>query len=175
MKISTSNKTKLTASIAIVLLMTSAFMLVTTPLFAQEGVGVGDGGSIPLPSGVTPDFELDTHAFLSFRPNPVGVNQEILVNFWLEPPIHVVRYHSNYTVIITDPQGTEVVITTKSYRGDSTAWFPYIVDQVGTWTIQFVFPGSYFPPGNYTAPRGGATISGVIVNLASLVSSAPTI
>jgi len=163
MKISISNKTKLTASIAIILLMTSAFMLVTTPLFAQEGMGVGDGGSQPLPPGVTPDFELDTHAFLSFRPNPVGVNQEILVNFWLEPPINVVRYHSNYTIVITDPEGIEVVIQMASYRGDSTGWFPYIVDKVGTWTIQFIFPGSYFPPGNYSAYSGGATIAGVYV------------
>jgi hypothetical protein len=163
MKISTSNKTKLTASIAIVLLITSAFMLVTTPLFAQEGVEVSEGGSIPLPSGVTPDLEVDTDAYLSFRPSPVGVNQEILVNMWLEPPLHVVRYHSNYTVIITDPQGNENVITMNSYRGDSTAWFPYIVDKVGTWTIQFIFPGSYFPPGNYTAYRGGATQAGVYV------------
>jgi hypothetical protein len=165
MKKSTINRIKLTAIINIVLLMISAFMLVTTPLLAQQHgePGVGDGGSIPLPSGVTPDFEVDTHAFLSFRPNPVGVDQEILVNFWLEPPIHVVRYHSNYTVVVTDPEGTEVVVQLASYRGDSTGWFPYVVDKVGTWSIQFIFPGSYFPPGNYSAYRGGATIAGVYI------------
>jgi hypothetical protein len=150
------------ATITIVLLMISAFVLVTTPLFAQTDGS--DGGSIPLPSGVTPDFEVDTHAFLSFRPNPVGVDQEILVNFWLEPPIHVIRYHSNYKIIITDPEGTETVVQMASYRGDSTGWFPYIVDKVGTWTIQFIFPGSYFLPGSYPAYRGGATIAGVFVD-----------
>ncbi len=152
------NKAKIIATIAIVLLMISAFMLVTIPTLGQTGVG--DGGSQPLPSGVTPDFEVDTHPFLSFRPNPVGVNQEILVNFWLEPPINVVRYHSNYTVVITDPEGTEVVVQMASYRGDSTGWFPYIVDKVGTWTIQFIFPGSFFPEGNYTQYRGGAVDPG---------------
>lgn len=153
------NKNKLIATIAIFLLITSAFILVTSPLLAQDdgdhgGAGQGPGGSIPLPDGVTPDFEVDTHAFLSFRPNPVGVNQEILVNFWLEPPIHVARYHSTYNVIITDPTGTETTVTISSYRGDSTGWFPYIVNQIGTWSIEFVFPGSYFPAGNYTVPEG---------------------
>jgi hypothetical protein len=164
MKFSTSNKTKLTASIAIVLLTISAFaIMINAPVQAQY-TNLQEGGSIPLPAGVTPDFEVDTKAWLSFRPSPVGVNQEIVVNMWLEPPIHVSRWHSNYTVIITDPQLTETVITTKSYRGDSTAWFPYIVDQVGTWTIQFIFPGDYFPPGNYTSPSGGSVEAGVIVN-----------
>jgi hypothetical protein len=152
------DKTKLSAIFAIVLLMISAFVLVTIPTLGQ--VGVGDGGSIPIPPGVTPSFEVDTHPFLSFRPNPVGVNQEILVNFWLEPPINVVRYHSNYTVVITDPEGTEVVVQLASYRGDSTGWFPYVVDKIGTWYIQFIFPGSYFPAGNYTQYRGGAVDPG---------------
>ncbi|MDH5266315.1 MAG: PQQ-binding-like beta-propeller repeat protein [Candidatus Bathyarchaeota archaeon] len=147
-----SNKTK-TAAIALVLLLMASVTLMAMPVQAQY-TNLQEGGSIPLPPGVTPDFTVDTHAFLSFRPNPVGVDQEILVNMWLEPPIHVSRYHSNYTVIITDPEGNEVVVTLKSYRGDSTAWFPYIVDKIGTWTIEFVFPGSYFPAGNYTVPPG---------------------
>ena len=75
-------------------MITSTFMLMTTvPIQAQGTGGVEEGGSIPLPAGVTPSFEVDTKAYLSFRPNPVGVNQEILVNMWLEPPTHVVRYH----------------------------------------------------------------------------------
>jgi len=148
------DKTKLIASIAIVLLIASAFVvMINAPVQAQY-TNLQEGGSIPLPAGVTPDFEVDTHAYLSFRPNPVGVDQEILVNMWLEPPIHVSRYHVGYKIIITDPEGNEDVITLNSYRGDSTGWFPYIVDQVGTWTIEFVFPGSYFPAGNYTVPEG---------------------
>ena len=46
------NKTKLTAIIAIVLLMISTFaVIITVPVQAQE---VQPSGSVPLPSGVTP-------------------------------------------------------------------------------------------------------------------------
>jgi hypothetical protein len=163
-------KVKLIATIAIVLLMTSAFMLMATPLLAQENgdhgaPGVGDGGSIRLPEGVTPDFEVDTKVYLSFRPNPVGVGQTILINMWAEPPIHVSRYHTGYTIIIKDPTGHEDIIDgITSYRGDSTAWLEYPVNQEGTWTIKFDFLGSYFPAGNYTVPEGIAVYLPRIVN-----------
>ncbi|UCC58831.1 MAG: PQQ-like beta-propeller repeat protein [Candidatus Bathyarchaeum sp.] len=157
MKNPINNKAKLTATIAIVLLMISAFMvMINAPVQAQEYTNKQEGGSIPLPSGVTPDFEVDTSVFLSFRPSPVGVDQTILVNIWMEPPIHVSRYIKGYRVIITDPDGNEDVVTMDSYRGDSTAWFEWLVDQAGTWTIEFDFPGAYFPAGNYTVPEGTA-------------------
>ncbi len=146
-------KTKLTTIITIAFLVTSAFVLITSLVQAQYN-NVQEGGSIPLPAGVTPDFEVDTNVFLSFRPDPVGVGQEILVNLWMEPPIHVSRYMTGYQITITAPDGTENVITMDSYRGDSTAWFPWIVDQVGTWKIRFDFPGAFFPAGNYTVPEG---------------------
>jgi len=155
------NKTKLTSITLLIVLITSSILVLTNISVQAQGTGgVEEGGSIPLPAGVTPSFEVDTKAYLSFRPSPVGVNQEILVNMWLEPPTHVVRYHSDYQVIITNPSGQETEIHMPTYRGDSTAWFPYVVDQVGTWTIQFSFPGSYFPAGDYQAYSGGATVEG---------------
>jgi hypothetical protein len=154
MEISNINKTKLTATIAIVLLMTSTFMLMATPILAQEEyTNVQEGGSIPLPTGVTPDYEVATHAYMGVRPNPVGVDQTFLVNLWVTPATHVARYLSNYTVTIEKPSGTDVV-KLDSYRGDATAWFEYIASEVGTWRLKFDFPGGYFPPGNYTVYPG---------------------
>ncbi len=147
------HKSKIVA-FALVLLMTSVILTLYNPVKAQP-TNLQEGGSIPLPAGVTPDFTVDTNVFLSFRPSPVGVGQTILVNMWAEPPIHVSRYHTGYTVTITDPDGNEDVVgPMDSYRGDSTAWFEYVVDQVGTWTLEFKFPGSYYPAGNYTVPEG---------------------
>jgi hypothetical protein len=119
-----------------------------------------EGGSVPGPlaSGVTADLELDTRAFLSFTPNPIGLNQDLLVNVWMNPPIHVSRYFKDYQIIFTKPDGKTDVITVDSYRADTTAWFQYKVDQVGTWQIQFKFPGGYFPAGNYTI-HAGAVLS----------------
>jgi hypothetical protein len=137
--------------------MVSAFALmlnVPTPVVAQP-TNLQEGGSIRLPAGVTPDLEYETIAHISFRPNPVGVNQPLLVNVWLQPPVHVSRYHTGYTVTLTKPDGTEIVVgPMDSFRGDTTTWFEWPMDQTGTWQIQFDFPGSYFPAGNYTTAEG---------------------
>ena len=142
------NKAKIATALVMFLLMASA-ILIEIPAHAQSVTNLQEGGSIPLPAGVTPDFEVETNVFLSFRPNPVGLGQTILVNVWMEPPIHVTRYIKGYKVTITKPDGTQDVITMDSYRGDSTAWFEYVVDQVGTWKFKFDFLGMWFPAGRY--------------------------
>ena len=113
-----------------------------------------EGGSLPLPAGVTPDLTAETAAYLSFRPNPVGVNQVILVNMWVTPALHVSRYLSDYKITITKPDGSSDIVTIDSYRADATGWFEYPVDQIGIWTLKFDFPGGYFPAGNYTIYQG---------------------
>jgi hypothetical protein len=156
MKKTTNKKTKLMASIAIVLLMITVFSLMLSALVQaqDEYENMQEGGSVPLPSGVTPDLTLDTLSFLSFRPNPVGVDQTILVNMMMVPPLHVSRYISDYKVTIQKPDGSEVEVVMDSYRADATAWFEYLVDQTGTWKLKFDNPGGYFPPGNYTIHMG---------------------
>ena len=97
------NTTKLTAIVVIALLATSAFMLLV-PVQAQEYQNMQEGGSYTtIPAGVTPDVTLPTSAYLSFRPNPVGLGQVFLVNMWLTPSIHVSRYMSDYKVTIQKP------------------------------------------------------------------------
>jgi hypothetical protein len=143
---------KLTAIFAIVLLMTSISMI-TLQVQAQQQ----EGGSQPLPAGVTPDLRVKTHAFLSFRPTTVGLGQTFLVNMWLNPATHASRYMKDYKVTITKPNGDVEVHTMDSYRADTTAWFEYIADQVGTWKLKFEFQGAYFPAGVYT-PAPGAVM-----------------
>jgi outer membrane protein assembly factor BamB len=118
------------------------------------GTNIQDNGSTQLPSGVTPDMTVTTTPYLSFRPNPVGENQTILVNLWLDPGPSVTRYFRDLTVTITKPDGTTDVKKMNSYFADSTAWFEYEVDQTGTWKLKFDFPGAYFPAGNYTMLEG---------------------
>ncbi|MFC1486644.1 PQQ-binding-like beta-propeller repeat protein [Thermoproteota archaeon] len=156
------NKTKATAIIILTILITSSFILVANiTVQAQTSVpsdvtptNVQEGGSIPLPTGTTPDYEVVTNPYLSVRPATIGLNQIFLVNLWTEPAVHASRYLSDYKVTITKPSGTEDVILVDSYRADSTAWFEYIADEIGEWTIQFDFQGAYFPVGNYTSYPG---------------------
>jgi hypothetical protein len=108
---------------------------------------------IGLPSGVTPTITLDSIAYMSIRPNPIGLNQPLLFNLWLEPPTHYSRYLAGLTVDITKPNGDkETFGPMTTYQGDSTAWFEYTVDQVGTWKFKFNFPGNYYANG--TLPPG---------------------
>jgi hypothetical protein len=147
------NNAKIAVILAIVLLLSSVALL-TLPVQCQTYDNLQEGGSMPLPAGVTANVIEDTRAFLSFTPNPIGIGQELLVNLWLNPALHVSRYFTDYKVTITRPDGTTDTVICDSYRADTTAWFPYIVDQAGTWKLKFDFPGGYFPPGNYTVYEG---------------------
>ena len=138
-------KKKTLAIILLTILTVSTFMLITnTPIQAQEEIEPISG---PLPPGVTADYTIHPTAHLSFRPNPVGINQIFLVNLWTSPALHRSRYHPDYTITITKPSGQEFVFTIDSYHADATAWFEWIADEVGDWKIRFDFLGTYFPPG----------------------------
>jgi hypothetical protein len=136
-------------------------MLLEVPVNAQTGLPAGtvvtnfrDSGSQLLPSGVTPDVTATAKAYLSFRPNPVGVGQTFLVNVWITPPLHEARYFKNHQITIMKPDGTTDVIKIDSFRADTTAWFEYIASQAGTWKLKFDFLGGYFPAGNYSTTFG---------------------
>jgi hypothetical protein len=149
MKNQINYKAKLTATIALVFLMISAFML-TLYIPVQAQLAEEQPVSGPPPAGVTPKVTIKIKAYLSFRPNPVGVYQMILINMWTTPGINPHRFHQGYKVTITDPDGNEDVIDgIHSYCADATAWFEYQVDQVGTWKLKFEFPGEYYPAGQY--------------------------
>ena len=114
----------------ILLLISSSILLSSTSTEAQTTyTNQQEGGSIPGPlqSGVTADVQVETRAFLSFTPNPIGVNQELLVNIWLNPALHVSRYFKDYTVTITKPDGSTDVVKIDSYRRD-VQHVPIIVD-----------------------------------------------
>jgi len=147
--------------IALIFLMTSVAIQATSTVKAQTYKNVQEGGSVPLPSGITPDLTVTTTAYLSFTPNPVGLGQKFLVNLWITPPSHSTRYFKDYTVTITKPDGTKDVIKVDSYRGDTTSWFEYTADQIGAWRLKFDFLGGYFPAGNYTQYAGGFNVAGV--------------
>jgi hypothetical protein len=151
-------KTHLPLIFLVFLLLASTFLMIDMPV--QAGVThIGTpssqpNGSILLPSGVTPDVTVVSDVYLSTRPNPVGLGQTILVNIWLDPGPSYARYLSDYKVTLTKPSGATDEVVLDSYPADGTAWFEYTVDEVGTWTLKFEFPGGYFPAGNYTVPAG---------------------
>jgi hypothetical protein len=147
-------KTIIAKLITIVLILLITIVILTEMPVQAQYKNMQEGGSTSLPSGVTPDVTVDAHAYLSFRPTTVGLGQTFLVNMWISPALHVSRYFTGFKVTITKPDGTQDALTLNSYRADTTAWFEYIADQIGTWKIKFEFPGAYYPPGNYTVAAG---------------------
>jgi hypothetical protein len=132
-------------------------------------------GSIPLPSGVTPDLTYETIAHMSFRPNPIGLGQPLLINLWMQPPINVGHLITGLTVTFTKPdRTTETIGPISTYQGDGTAWFEYTPDQLGNWTIKFDLPGAYFPAGNYTIPADNEYNSGSNLNAQQSVYYKPS-
>ena len=104
----------------------------------------------PVPAGITPSTSIDTIAYMSFSPNPIGVGQQLLVNLWVQPATSVARAHTGYSVVITKPDGTTITVgPIVSYGGDTTAWFTYIPSVAGNYTLQFFFAGDYYPKGYY--------------------------
>jgi hypothetical protein len=153
----TKLKTKIFTILSIIILTISAIMLTMTSNVLAQGVDEPVSG--PMPAGVQPDMIEATRAFLSFRPNPVGINQPILVNMWLNPAVHQSRYHPDYKIIFTRPDGTKDTVTLDSYEADTTGWFEYYPNQVGEWTVKFEFAGTYFPGGDVPGGFGeGATV-----------------
>jgi len=151
-----NKKTKLIALISIAFLTISTFVLIAhLPVQAQfRGEGEAGGVPGPLQAGVVPDVTISTWGLLSVRPNKVGVGQEILVNLETQPAPGTERLHQDYTVTISKPDGTDQVLLIESYPDDGTMWFPYIVDEVGIWSFQFDFIGTYFPTGRYLDGMG---------------------
>ena len=110
-KIQMSRKITMMTAAVVVLLVTSV-TLMAMPVQAQVTGHGGNtaglsGGSIPLPAGVTSDVSYASLSHISFRPNPIGIGQPLLVNLFCQPPIHVARYFQNaFLVTFTKPDGT---------------------------------------------------------------------
>jgi hypothetical protein len=175
------NRAKTAVAIVLVLLMAIVTLTANMPVKAQTILPAGtiptnlrDPASVPLPAGVTPDLTLDTIAHMSFRPNPIGVGQPLLVNLWIEPNLWAGRGFVGLKVTFTRPDGTSDVQTVNSYVGDATAWFEYIVDKVGTWQIKFDFPGGYFPAGNYSTVEATNLAYGVFYSFPQSVYYKPS-
>ncbi len=129
----------------IVLLIASVALLTNAPANAAAPTVPTAG---PLAEGVSVN-ETTVSAHLSFRPNPVGVGQSVLVNYWTSPAPGANRNHPEYIIRITPPNGSVITIEKPSFVADGTQWFEFTPDVNGTWTLQFEFPGTYFPAGRY--------------------------
>jgi hypothetical protein len=182
-------KTKIVTAIFMILLMTSLILMVSPSSFqpiktakAQTVLPTGvvptnnqSQGSIPLPTGVTPDVTINDIAHVAVSPKVIGLKQPLLVNLWMNPALEY-HYFTGYTVTFTKPDGSkETVGPMNSLPADTTAWFNYYPDQVGVYSYIFNFPGGFYPAGNYSVPAGtGAYVGAITVSLPQSVYYTPS-
>jgi outer membrane protein assembly factor BamB len=102
-----------------------------------------------------PTLNMETTAYLAFRPNPIGKGQELLINAWTVPPppmdidmglaptaafgSGIPRINNN--IYITKPDGTLIKFENLTSYGDGSLWLTYTPDQVGTYTLWFNWTG----------------------------------
>jgi hypothetical protein len=101
-------------------------------------------------SAHTPAWTITPVAYCYASPSPIGVGQSGLVFGWLNYVIaganafNNIRFE-NYEFIITAPDGTKETFTFDTVSDTTSAQaLPYTPDQVGTYTIEFNFPGQTF-------------------------------
>jgi hypothetical protein len=140
--------------------------------------------TLPTTTAHTPAWQFPTHAFIMAMPNPIGVGQTIVVYVWLDLAFGAAaraagettsfagvfnnyRFH-NYQVTITAPDGTQTK-QTFDYIADTTSsqQFKFTPSQVGTYTLNFTFPGQAYNQYGYNP-------NSVLVNDTYLPSSAST-
>lgn len=141
----------MTATILLVLMMAS-ITLIALPQSVQAVDKIWmTNQSITVPAGVTINYTSATVPYISFRPNPIGIGQELLIQAWVSPSVETNRklFLNNtdaYRVTITKPDGTkEPYIKFGVAESTLTIWNSYIPTQVGEYKIQFEFLGTYFP------------------------------
>jgi outer membrane protein assembly factor BamB len=130
-------KTKATSLIALFLMTTIAVTLVI----------------LPVANAHDPPWQVPTWCYLYASNNPIGVNQETLLIFWLDkfPPTAHGTYGDRWTFTlgITDPQGQKTTagpITSDPVGG---AYYAFTPDQIGTYTITANFPGHVIDGGEH--------------------------
>ncbi len=129
---------------------------------------------LPTASAHTPPADLPTYAYINVAPNPTGVGQQVLVIMWLTNLFssqtglgNDYRFH-NYKLTITAPDGTVTTQTFATVTDPTSAQPTYFTpDQVGTYTLNFTFPGQAF--NEYSHPAND-----IYVNDTYLPSSAST-
>jgi hypothetical protein len=89
----------------------------------------------------------DTFAYIVASPDPVQVNQDLVVSFRIDKtnPLALVRTNlfTGFTVKITKPDSTTEI--KGPYTADSTSgsWLIYVPTQVGTYKLQTIFAGQW--------------------------------
>ena len=135
--------------------------------------------ALPNANAHDPPWEVPTTAYIVVTPNPIGVNQQAIIVFWLDwIPIAAGGVGGdrwqNLKIEITAPNGDKKTLGPYISDPIGGSYDLFTPDQVGTYTFKFSFPGQVAT--NYHPVTGipGTTSNVAYVNDTFLPSSATT-
>ena len=96
------------------------------------------------------DRTVDTTAYLSVNPNPIGVGQFVSASIWIEPIQPIDNFFHGLTVTITKPDGTNETKGPFTASSLATYHFSYMPTVIGNYTFVFNYPGEKFADTNDT-------------------------
>ncbi|NVM24245.1 MAG: hypothetical protein HWN68_21005, partial [Desulfobacterales bacterium] len=127
-----------TTTIALVLTLTFAAIFIALPVSGQT---VGN---------------IKSYSFIGATPNPVGVDQEVLLHFGITEPLqNVGQSWKDLTVTIERPDGEIDTVGPANTDATGGTGRIYVPRQVGTYLLQTHFPAQWFnfsagfPPAQY--------------------------
>jgi hypothetical protein len=105
--------------------------------------------TLPAANAHTPPWTFTTYAYIVAAPNPIGVGQQMEIVMLIDVAFPGAALTNNirpvdYTLRITKPDGTTETNTYSVYDPGSSRFVLYTPDQVGTYTINFTYPGQTY-------------------------------
>jgi len=104
---------------------------------------------ISMPSAAAVVSEWNTFPFVAIYPNPVGINQDLVVTYQMDkvnPDAHGVsggQHFKGFTVTITKPDGTTEIKGPYEASAISGGYFIYKPTSTGTYTFRASFAGQW--------------------------------
>jgi hypothetical protein len=104
--------------------------------------------TLPTLNGVKAD--LTWHPYITASPNPVGVDQRVLVVFGFTMPTSTIQYSfRDWTLTITDPDGNTQTATGLNTETTGSTFYVFTPDKAGNWSIKAHYPGGYVLLGGF--------------------------
>ncbi len=141
------NKTKTTV-FSLILLLTLALPLLTLPAAQAHD----------------PPWTIQTYSFVTASPNPAHVDTTVILVFWVDipPPTAVAATGDRwqgYSVNVTKPDGSvESVVTDGVSDPVGSSYAVYVPDMVGTYMVDFSWPGQTLERAGYTGINGSDSV-----------------
>jgi len=107
---------------------------------------------------------VETTCFVYAVPDPVGVNQLLLVTYRIDKLSPSAQgtsggdHFGGFSVTITDPEGVVTIEDDLTTDSTSTGWFAYYPTKVGTYKFQAHFPGATISSLNYATMAMETTV-----------------